>query len=153
MHFQKIHSAPWIDEAQKRLSFDLPRCFSDFVRNYGFEDFEISHLHHYDNYDGNEHWCWHVALKLDPVIFEVCNRYGYLPIGQPDSGGYDRICLDVNRLNQGDCPVVQLDHEAILLKEKIEIVSELTPSYKNLIATVLAAYKQLDKTDPSTSSG
>jgi len=153
MNFDPITSAPWIDSAQERLPFTLPRCFTDFVCRYAFTDFEISRLHHYDNYDSNERRCWHVALFSDKLIFETCTANLYLPIGQPEGGNYDRLCLDLNRTKHGDCPIVQLDHEAILLNEKIEIVAELAPSYKKLITTVLDNYQQLDRTDPSTSSG
>ncbi len=144
VNFNPITSAPWIDRAQERLPFKLPRCFTDFAYHYSFTDFEIKRLHHYDNYDGNEYWCWQVALFADKPIFDICTTHLFLPIGQPEDGNYDRICLDLNRLNSGDCPVVQLDHEAILLKEKIKIVAELAPSYKRLIANVLASYSQLD---------
>jgi len=152
MNFEKIDSSPWIDVVQKRLPFELPVCFSNLVRSYAFTDFEISRFHHYDNYDGNEDWCWHIALVKDPIIFDLCNRYHFLPVGQPEGGNYDRICLDLNRLKEGDCPLVQLDHEMILQREKIKIVSELTPSYNKLISRVLDVYWQLDQTDPSTSS-
>lgn len=153
MNFNPIISAPWIERAQERLPFKLPTCFTDFVCKYAFTDFEISRLHHYDNYDGNERWCWQVALFADIPIFETCTSHLFLPIGQPEQGNYDRVCLDLNRLKRGDCPVVQLDHEAILLKDKIKIVAELAPSYKRLITTVLDSYQQLDRTDPSSSSG
>jgi hypothetical protein len=153
MNFQRIYSAPWIDEAQKQLPFEIPKCFSDFVRNYSFTDFEINHLHHYDNYDGSDRWCWHVALTLDLPIFDICKLNRFLPIGQPEQSNYDRICLDINRLKDGDCPIVQLNHEMILLWDRIEIVAELAPSYKKLISNVLSAYNYLDGTDPSTSSG
>jgi hypothetical protein len=153
MNFGPINSAPWIDQAQERLPFRLPSCFTDFVCHYVFADFEISRLHHYDNYGGNEYWCWQVAIFRDKPIFEICTAHLFLPIGQPEDGNYDRVCLDLNRLKSDDCPVVQLDHEAILLNEKIEIVAELAPSYKQLITNVLASYYQLDRTDPSASSG
>jgi hypothetical protein len=153
MNFQKITSAPWIERAQLSLPFSLPRCFTDFACRYVFTEFEIERLHHYDNYDGNEKWCWHAALFSDQAIYKVCSANLFLPIGQPEASNYDRVCLDLNRLKSGDCPVVQLDHEAILLKEKIKIVTELAPSYKKLISNVLTSYYQLDQTDPSTSSG
>jgi hypothetical protein len=143
MHFQKIDSAPWIDEAQKRLSFELPSCFTGLVRRCIFTGFEISRFHHYDNYDGDDDWCWHVALGKDQIIFAVCTRFRFLPIGQPEQGNYDRICLDINRLKEGDCPVVQIDHEVILQREKIKIVAD---SYNNLVTRVLSAYQQLDET-------
>ncbi len=128
MNFDKIASAPWIERVQTRLPFDLPRCFTDLVCHYVFTDFIISGLHHYDNYDGNERWCWPAALFHDETIFKVCSAHRFLPIGQPEEPNYDRVCLDLNRLKSGDCPVVRLDHEAILLKDKIKIVNELTPS-------------------------
>jgi len=153
VNFKSITSAPWLDQAQRHLPFELPRCFTAFVHRYSFTEFEISRLHHYDNYDGSERWCWHVALFSDKPIFEVCTAHRFLPIGQPEEPNYDRVCLDLNRSKRGDCPIVQLDHEAILLKNKIKIVDELAPSYEKLIASVLNSYYQLDQADPSASSG
>jgi hypothetical protein len=141
MRFDEITSAPWIDRAQERIPFPLPRCFTDFVHHYTFEDFEICRLRHYDNYDGKERWCWQVALFADKPIFDICTSHRFLPIGQPEDSNYDRVCLDLNRLKSGDCPLVQLDHEAILLRDKIKVVAELAPSYKKLIQKVLASYQ------------
>jgi len=144
MTFTRITEAPWIDEAASLLPFELPRCFSEFIRHYTFCDFQIHRLHHYDNFADNFDWCWHVAITRDQSIFEFCKRHLFLPIGQPDDGNYDRLCLDLNRLKNGDCPVVQLDHESILLKNKLKIVGEPFPSYEKLTTKVLDAYFQGD---------
>ena len=144
MNFERIDSAPWIDQAEARLPFSLPRCLGDFLRKYTFSEFEIAGLHHYDNYASFERWCWVNAVFRDEAIFQICSANKFLPVGQPEEGNYDRICLDLNRMKSGDCPVVQLDHEAILLKEKIKIVRELAPSYAKLVAKVLDAYFQCD---------
>jgi hypothetical protein len=69
MDFQSISSAPWIDTAQERVPFPLPRCFRDLFCRYVFSEFEISGLHHYDNYEVDEDWCWHTALFRDEPIF------------------------------------------------------------------------------------
>lgn len=144
MHFGRIDSAPWIDQVEARLPFPLPRRLGEFLRHYSFSGFEISGLHHYDNYAGFERWCWVNALFGDPAIYEISIANKYLPIGQPDDVNYDRICLDLNRLKSGDCPVVQLDHEEILCNDGIKIVRELAPSYAQLVAKVLDAYFQCD---------
>jgi hypothetical protein len=143
MHFQKITAAPWIHSAQAVLSFELPPCFLELMCSYSFSEFRIHQFHHYDNYAGNEYWCWPAALVGDAAILEIYNRHRFLPIGQPEEGNYDRICLDLSRLKRGDCPLVQLDHEAMLLKDKIEIIAELAPSYRTLVAKVLEAYWQI----------
>jgi len=85
-----------------------------------------------------------VRYFRDKPIFDICTAHLFLPIGQPEESNYDRVCLDLNRLKRGDCPVVQLDHEAILLKNKIKIIAELWPSYKKLIKDVLDYYQQFD---------
>ncbi len=134
---QHISFAPWVESVQARLPFRIPGRFLRFINAYEFIDFSFPDLRLYNNTGAEDRWSWPVALFCDETIFAVTTRYRFLPIGQPDEANYDRICLDLNRLKNGDCPVVQLDHEEILINERIKIVSDRFATFEALEQKIL----------------
>ena len=105
---QRISSAPWVETVQARIPFRIPGRFLSFINAYEFVDLSFPDLLLYNNTDTEGRWSWPIALFCDKTIFAVTARHRFLPIGQPDEVKYDRICLDLNRLKNGDCPVVRL---------------------------------------------
>jgi hypothetical protein len=56
---------------------------------------------------------------------------------------YDPVCFDLGKRRQGgDCPIVKLDHEEILCNSRIREVTELAPSFRDLIVTTIEAARK-----------
>ncbi|HXX66947.1 MAG TPA: hypothetical protein VEK07_07185 [Polyangiaceae bacterium] len=72
----------------------------------------------------------------DRVIWAVVLRNGLLPIGRPSSGSYDPICLNLReRTKADDSPVVQVDHEGILILGDIQGVRTIASGFIDLLQT------------------
>jgi hypothetical protein len=67
-------------------------------------------------------------LSRDPGIFPLLRSNGYLQFGLPHTGNYDPVCFDMKRRSRGDAPIVQLDHEEILIRNRIRVAQEIAPS-------------------------
>jgi hypothetical protein len=50
---------------------------------------------------------------------------------------YDSICFDLNRFNNGDCPVVRIEHESILMCDKIGTCATMFDTFRDLIVWVI----------------
>ena len=59
---------------------------------------------------------------------------GYLQFGKAPDLNYDPVCFDFNRrLRDGDCRIVPIDHEEILCNQRLKEVSEIAPSFRQLV--------------------
>ena len=69
----------------------------------------------------------------DKGLFPTLHKNGFLQFGLPYEGNYDPVCFDMKRRNQGDAPIVQLDHEEILQWSRIQVVEEIAPSLEQFM--------------------
>ncbi len=59
---------------------------------------------------------------------------GFVQFGRPDT--VNAVCFDFNRrTNDGECPVVQLDHKAALISGRVQVVAELAKSFLALVGS------------------
>ena len=99
------------------LSFKYPRVFQEFTEQHAFVAFDIDVVRVYGNFQGEEDSL--EALLADRILTRGLVDAGFLPFGRPVTGSYDRICFDVRGLQEPeDAPVVWVDHEAILSKNR-----------------------------------
>ena len=80
-------------------------------------------------------------MTSDPVLQNTLAPNGYVRFAMaPDC--YDPICFDVNRAADDDCPIVRLNHESILMHDRIGDVSTVFDSFRDLVLAVLALEHQ-----------
>jgi hypothetical protein len=99
-------------------SFKYPRVFQEFTEQHAFVAFDIGGVRVYSNLQGEEDNV--EGLLADRILTRGLVDAGFLPFGRPVTGSYDRICFDVRGLQYSeDAPVVWVDHEAILSKDRV----------------------------------
>jgi hypothetical protein len=82
-------------------------------------------------------------ISKDPGLWESLIPAGYIQFAKGTEYDYDPVCFDLrNRNKNGDCRVVKIDHKQILCNYRIKVVSELAPSFEELVRqTILRAEK------------
>ncbi len=120
---------------EARLPAPLPPSLHSLAARYAYPAFEIGPILLFANTGDESVWYeMSVATFEDEGLSTVLQRNGYLQFARPATGSYDPVCFDSKRRDRsGEYPIVQLDHEAILQAETIEIVSEIAPSFLSLI--------------------
>lgn len=74
------------------------------------------------------------AICSDRGLWDELAPNGYVQFARAWGGSYDPVCFDTNRRQaDGDCPVVQIDHEGILCNYHIKVIAELAGSFRELI--------------------
>lgn len=59
---------------------------------------------------------------------------GFVQFGVPRDGAHGPICFDLNRRTRpGECPVVRLDHERLLMSRRIRTTADVACSFLELI--------------------
>jgi hypothetical protein len=74
------------------------------------------------------------TITADSVMFRVLSSHGFVQFGKGPDVNYDPVCFDLNeRSPDGDCAIVRLDHEEILIRERIRIVAKVADSFRQLV--------------------
>jgi hypothetical protein len=84
-------------------------------------------------------------MQTDEHLGATLLPNGYAQFGQGPNTDYDPICFDFRqRQHNGDCPIVRLDHEAILCEGRIWETAQLAPNFRSLVRGTIqrAASKQ-----------
>jgi hypothetical protein len=106
--------------ASNRISPGLayPRLFSQLVTQHSFAALDVCGVRIYSNIRGDEDNI--EDLLADKILTRSLVGAGFLPFGRPATGHYDPVCFDMRGVKHPlDAPVVMMDHEAILSRNRI----------------------------------
>jgi hypothetical protein len=126
---QAFSEISWVDGISSRLPAKFPPSFVSLISRYKFDDFEAEDIWFYAN-RGDKTWeDLSGAIFRDEIMFRVTTSHGFIHFARPADGSYDPLCFNIRRRNNsGECPIVRLDHEAILQLEQIHVVDNISPS-------------------------
>ena len=129
---------PWIADFAGRLPQRLPKAYRSLIDRYRFCHFEVGPVMFFAN--TGQPLFHELSLKVfaDKGMFPTLHKNEFLEFGKPNETNYDPICFAMQRRNKDDAPIVQLDHEEILIRERIRIVKEVAPSFKAFLQRAVA---------------
>jgi len=134
LEFTPISDAPWIARFEATLPSRLPPSFRSLFRRYRFAPFRVSGIEIFGNRGGDHRDDLAIASLSDPVLLSVTRQHGLIQVGRPDTGAYDPVCFDMRRRSKdGEAPLVCVDHEGILMYERIEVLRECARSFEDVI--------------------
>ena len=125
---------PWVQPLEEKLPRRFPEVFHALISEYQFCDFEVGPIMFFAN-------------TGEPVFHELCRRMfldkamspfllskGYLQFGTAAGGHYDPVCFAQRGLkDKTESRIVRLDHEEILINNRIKVMTEIAPSIENFI--------------------
>lgn len=135
-----VASAPngcgWIETLEPKLPGPLPRSYKSLVSRFLFPVLEVGPVMLFGNTGTDVSDELAHAIFRDKGIYVPLFAASYIQFGTPTTGGYDPVCFDLNRrTNAGECPVVQLDHEQLLMRGRTRIVTEVADSFLELLGS------------------
>lgn len=124
-------------ELELKLPKRLPPSFECLLSRYSFAPFEVSGISFF-GWGPLSAKLFEVASPQKGSLSELLLPAGYFQIGRPDNGSFDAVCFDLNAPKQNrEYRIVLADHEEILSNLKVKIRSELWPSFRNFLETVI----------------
>jgi hypothetical protein len=78
-------------------------------------------------------------MMRDPYLYPTLLSSRFVEFGKAAGGSYDPLCFDLKRTKAGDCPIVRIDHESVLVKARITVLKEVAPSFRALVRRVSKA--------------
>lgn len=135
---QGATSNPWIEELLERLPHVLPRPFRSLIGRYRYCNFGVGPLMLFANTGHRVFYEFSTRPFRDKHLFPTLHEHGYLQIGNPYECNYDPVCFDTRRGVRDDAPIVQLDHEEILIRSRIRVVQEIAPTFVAFMQRAIA---------------
>jgi len=133
-----IKEAPWLSNVEAKLPSRLPPLFLSLLSRYIFLLFDAGPLTFFANTGEDIYDEFSLAVFRDEVLSEQMLAAGYLHFARLDTGSYDPICFDTNNPSgNGDYRIVQIDHEEILINDRVKVVKQIAPSFRQFVVDFL----------------
>jgi hypothetical protein len=130
---------PWIPPFLQRLPQVLPAPFLSLIERYRFVEFEVGPIMFFANTGQALFNELATSVFRDKGLFPVLHRNGYLEFGKRSGGWYDPMCFDMKKRGQDDAPIVHLDHEEILINNRIKVLNEIAPSFCDFLRRAISS--------------
>lgn len=128
---KKADCSRWLSGLQYKLPKKFPPSYYSLISRYMFPAFQLGPVFMFGNTGENLYWELQFKLFKDEFMSHMLFENGYLHIGHPEEANYDPICFDMKKGEEA--PIVQIDHEEILCRSRIQVVKEIAPSFLELI--------------------
>jgi hypothetical protein len=128
----------WVGPLESGLPYPFPTIYRSLISHFRFAEFEVGPVMFLANTGRND--VFHELSRVwadDPFPNELL-RHGFLQFGRQAGGGYDPVCFAMKQRKKGDAPLVQLDHEEVLIRNRIRIQVEIAPSFGAFVQGVVA---------------
>jgi hypothetical protein len=136
-----------IEALHRTIGGPLPPLYDELVRNYVWDTVDLGTFRLVENLSPVP-TSLEREITADPVLFRMLSAGGFAQFGRGPDVDYDPVCFDLrSRDADGDCRIVKIDHEGILIYEKLTIVEELAPSFRHLVDDVIQRASKLTRQD------
>ena len=120
------------------LPGEFPPLYETLVLSYRWPFAELASMSLLANPQGPTLGGLLAEIQQDRGLWDELTPHGYIQFGRGWGGSYDPVCFDTHhRDKDGDCRVVQIDHEAILCNFRIREVSEIAGTFRGIVAAAL----------------
>jgi hypothetical protein len=124
----------WIASVEEKLPGPLPPSYKSLVARYVFPAFEVGDVLLFANTGEQRSWDLTAVFSDDRGLSSAPLRDGFVEFGKFQDR-YDPVCFDLSRRRGGgECPIVYLDHESVLIHDRSQVVRQLADSFLALIA-------------------
>jgi hypothetical protein len=133
-------AAPWIEDIERTIPARLPQSYASLISRYCFPVMEVGPIvFHGNTIEGSDYYEFRRRLLSDPHMSPMLLKNGFVQFGKPSNWSYDPVCFDTSSRNSREYPVVRLDHEDILIRNRVKVVEVIAPSLRNILEAFVAA--------------
>ncbi len=123
-----------LEELYAELPGRFPPLFEKMVLSYRWAAVDLSTYRLLANPPGQDLNGLFQQITNDPGLWDALIPAGFIQFGRASDLDYDPVCFDIKSREQGgDCRIVKIDHEEILCNFRVKVVSELAPSFLQLV--------------------
>jgi hypothetical protein len=128
-----------VDELYAILPARFPSLYERLVLSYRWAEVDLGLFRLLANPPGPNLVGLSAEFSRHRAMQEVLIPNKCLQFGKGADLNYDAICFDWSRrLRDGDCPIIQVDHEEILIHYRFKKVAEVASSFRELMLGVIS---------------
>ena len=115
----------------------LPHLFESFAQSFAWLDVELRVCRLFANPPATDFVDLSTAMFADPVLSNTLLQLRLVRFALAPDCCYDPICFDLSDFNGNDCPIVRLEHESILMHDRVGKRETIFDSFRDLMRTVI----------------
>lgn len=114
----------------------LPKLFESLLLAYRWARVALSEATLFGNPPGPTLRGFEQEITSDRSLHSVLFENRLVEFGKAPGGSYDPICFDLKRSKGGDCPILRIEHESVLINGRVRVVGEVAPNFRALAQRV-----------------
>jgi hypothetical protein len=131
---EAITDAASLEPIYAKVPARFPRLFERMLLSYRWAEVHLPSFTLFGNPPGTDLSGWLKEISRDAILWDFLLRAGYIPFAKGPDMDYDRVCFDLkSRKKNRDAKIVKIDHEQILCNDRLRIVAEVAPSFRELV--------------------
>jgi hypothetical protein len=132
-----------LEAIYSKLPGHLPPLFEELLLKFRWASIDLKHIYLLANPPGNDLRGFENEIFKDKTLSSVLIRGGFVQFGKAAEFNYDPVCFNLQKRSEdGDCQVVQLDHEEILCNSQLKEIKQISPSFRALMELIIKEAKR-----------
>jgi hypothetical protein len=128
----------WVSEVESSLPYPFPRLYRLLIEQFRFAEFVAGPVMFLANTGTEVFNELSRVFSVGDVFHAQLLQHGFLQFGRQAGGGFDPVCFAMKQRKNGDAPVVQLDHEEVIIRNRIHVQKEIAPSFRAFVERAIA---------------
>lgn len=116
---------------------ELPHLFEQLLEQFAWLPVDLECLRLFGNPPSTDFTAYANEMFADPVMNHNLLPARYVRFALAADCCYDAICFDLNRMRDGDCPVVRIEHESVLCFDRIDSMETVFPSCRAMMEHII----------------
>ncbi len=127
-----------LDAVYSILPARFPPLYEELVLSYRWPDVDLRLFTLFANPLGADLRQFQKRMSADKYMYDFLIRSGYIPFGRGTDIDHDHVCFELkSRRQNAEFRVVKIDHEEILCFDRLKVVGELAPTFRQLMITTI----------------
>jgi len=127
-----------LDEVYSKTKGPLPKLYEKLLLSYRWYRAELDEYHLLANPPGDDFSGILSEIFNDKYLSSVSLKGGYIQFAFAPSYNYDPVCFDTNGKKADHWPIVQLDHEEILIRSRLRKKRVLAENFRELVLKTIS---------------
>jgi hypothetical protein len=124
----------FLEPIYSKLPARFPPLFERLILSYRWHEIDLHFYRLLANPPGPDLIGLLHEMSGSPDMWRCLLEKGYVQFGRGPDMNFDAVCFDLSsRKKNRDCRVVQIDHEQILCNNRVKVLSEIAPSFEQLV--------------------
>lgn len=133
-----ITSQDALVDLYQKLPARFPPLYEKLVLSYRWAEVELGQMRLLANPRGPGLQRLFMEMTRDAFLSTFLHSNGFVQFGRGSGGNYDPVCFQISsRHGNHEYKILRLDHEEILCNERIVVVEQIAPNYRQLVLDVI----------------